>query len=72
MPRPITRVVEAAGKLTRNEAVNEDVVGIDCYTGATGEFLSYDDEHGVANIVESPAQVPARFRKKARCILLQK
>lgn len=72
VPRPIANLVEAVGKLNGDEALNEDVVGVDCYTGASGEFLTYDDEHGVANIVESPAQVPARFRKTARCIVLKK
>lgn len=72
VPRPVARLVEAVRKLTSDEALNDGVLGVDCYTGARGEFITYDDASGVANIVESPAQVPARFRKTARCIVLQK
>ena len=53
------------------EAINADVKGVECFTGSDGEYLSYDDDNGTANIVESPAQVPARYRSTARCIHLK-
>lgn len=72
VPAPIASLLGMADRLADGEAINDDKIGVDCFTGAEGEYLTYDDEHGTANIVSSPAQVPAKFRSKARCIVLKK
>lgn len=70
LPGPIATIVEGAQRMGRGQAVN-DADGIACWSGSPGEFISYDDDKGSANIVESPAQVPAKYKSKARCIYLK-
>lgn len=70
LPGPLAAVVDGAQRMGRGEAVN-DKEGIDCFTGVDGEYITYDDDKGSANIVTSPAQVPAKYRSKARCIYMK-
>ena len=70
LPAPIAALVNGAQRMGRGQAVNDNE-GIDCFTGADGEYITYDDDKGSANIVTSPAQVPAKYRAKARCIYMK-
>ncbi len=73
LPPYVTSVLDGlsgnAGKMQRGEAIN-DVSGVGCFTGEDGEFLTFTDASGTENVVETPAQVPARYRESARCIHL--
>ncbi len=70
LPAPIASVVQGVQRMARGQAVNDNE-GIDCFTGVDGEYITYDDDTGSANIVTSPAQVPAKHRSKARCIFMK-
>lgn len=70
LPAPLAALVNGAQRMGRGEAVNDDE-GIACFSGADGEYITYDDDKGSANIVTSPAQVPAKYRSKARCVYMK-
>ena len=61
------RAAAQAEERRRDQALFESQ-GSDCYTGKPGEYLVYTDEKGTDVVVESPANVPKRFRKEARCV----
>lgn len=70
LPAPIAALVKSAQRMASGQAVN-DADGVACFTGVDGEYITYDDAEGSANIVTSPAQVPAQYRSRARCIFLK-
>ena len=74
LPGPLARLLDHVEFGSNGVVVVDDVgatEGIDCYTHADGEYLVFTDAKGTENVVESPAQVPAKYRASVRCVRLK-
>ncbi|MDP2344679.1 MAG: hypothetical protein Q8O67_27265 [Deltaproteobacteria bacterium] len=71
LPAPLASLL-ARVSVSEESVVVRDGDAIECFTGSDGEYLVYVDNKGTDNVVESPAQVPAKYRGSVRCVQLKR
>ena len=73
LPGPLQELVGmVSARVSGPPAAFNDTDGVACFTNLDGEYLVFTDDKGTDNVVESPAQVPAKYRGSVRCVTLKK